>query len=151
MQEERIEAPAGIPPADPCEALPAPSRPAIPGRVLEVLSGDTLRIRLKGLGDRRVRLAGLEAPPPATPLGKVARHRLGRGLKGELVWVVADSPLGASEIRACVEQLAEIQLAMGLGRFLEADAALLGPSAACRARRAEAQAKASRLGIWMIP
>lgn len=150
MQVERIEDSEGIPSADLCETLATSALPAWPGQVMQVLSGDTLLVRLKGIGLRRVRLAGLEAPEPRAPLGAVARYHLGRHLKGELVWVVAERPRSGfpPEFRGSVEQLAEAQLALGLGRFREEDAEGLGPSATCRVRRAEAAARKGQLGIW---
>lgn len=52
MQEERVELGEGLPPVDPCESLPSAPQRAYPGKVLAVLSGDTLVVQLKGLGSR---------------------------------------------------------------------------------------------------
>lgn len=148
MQEERVELGEGQPPADPCESLPSAPQRALPGKVLAVLSGDTLVVQLKGLGSRKVRLAGLAAPELGTSLVAVSRYQLAKRALGQRVWVSFDGPPGSDTLVGSVEQLGEGQLELGLVSFREDEAERLSPAAACRARRLEAAAKASRLGIW---
>jgi len=148
MQVERVELGEGQPPADPCEALPSAPQRAYPGKVLAVLSGDTLRVQLRGLGSRTLRLAGLAAPEAKHPLAAVSRFHLAKRALGQRVWVSLDGTPGPDTLVGSVEQLGEGQLELGLVRFREDEAERLSPTAACRARRLEAAAKASRLGLW---
>lgn len=148
MQVERVELGEGQPPADPCEALPSTPQRAYPGKVLTVLSGDTLVVQLKGLGSRKMRLAGLAAPEAQHPLAAVSRYHLAKRALGQRVWVSLDGTPGPDTLVGSVEQLGEGQLELGLVRFREDEAERLSPTAACRARRLEAAAKASRLGLW---
>ena len=137
---------------DPCEALLVAStdRPAWPGIVVEVPSGDTLIVQLKGIGRRRVRLAGLQAPQVNDPMAAVSRFHLASVAKGLRVFVVLE-PQGKhwpEEVVAVVEDFAEVQLAAGLGRFLPEEGRLLGAYVSCRCMQAEARVRQGRVGIW---
>lgn len=140
------------PEPDPCENLLAASvdRRAWPGLVAGVPSGDTLLVRMKGAGLRRVRLAGIQAPHSAEPLGAVARYHLSRLALGQRVFVVHDlSPKAWPEpLVAQVEHFAEAQLGAGMARFRPDEEDLLGAYLACKCRSAAAQAEEARLGLW---
>lgn len=148
--QTQIQAPAAV--ADPCEGLLAAShdRPATPGRVVDALSGDTLLVRIKNVGLRRVKLAGVKAPQAGDALFAVSRFHLARMSKGLLTFVVMDPPKGAwpDPVTAAVEDFTEAQIADGMGRIVEAEVEQLGAFGACRCRRAEAQAREAKLGVW---
>lgn len=136
---------------DPCESLLGQSqdRPAWPGIVLEALSGDTLLIQLKGIGPRRVRLAGLRAPGQGN-LAAVSRFHLARLAKGIRIFVVLEPPWKAwpAEVTALVEDFTEAQLRAGMGTYQPEEAGLLGGYLACRCQGAERQARATGIGVW---
>ncbi|HNX94494.1 MAG TPA: hypothetical protein PKL14_04970 [Holophaga sp.] len=152
LVQAQVQAPTLAAVADPCEGFLAASHdlPATPGRVVDALSGDTLLVRIKNVGLRRVKLAGLKAPQVGDALFAVSRFHLARMSKGLLTFVVMDLPKGAwpDPVTAAVEDFTEAQIADGMGRIVEEDVELLGTFGACRCRRAEAQARQAKLGVW---
>jgi endonuclease YncB( thermonuclease family) len=136
--------------SDPCETLLSASveQQAWPGIVRDVLSGDTLLVQLKGIGLRRIRLAGLRAPQGS--LAPVSRFHLSRLAKGLRIFVVLDPPWTTwpEEVVAPVEDFTEAQLAAGLARFVPEEEQLLGPYASCRCQRAEDAARKAKAGVW---
>lgn len=136
---------------DPCEQLLAAStdRPAWPGIVLDVPTGDTLLIKLRDIGQRRVRLAGLRAPREGEPMAAVSRFHLSRLAKGLRVFVVLEPPrVWPQEVVAVVEDFAEAQLAAGMGRYLPEEAPLLGAYISCRCLRAQERSRQAKTGLW---
>lgn len=97
---------------------------------------------------RLAALAALAAPELGTSLVAVSRYQLAKRALGQRVWVSFDGPTDSGTLVGGVEQLGEGQLELGHVRFREEEAERLSPAAACRARRLEAAAKASRLGLW---
>jgi len=146
---------AQAPEADPCEALLGSSGipPAWPGIVLDASTGDTLQIQLKGIGTRRVKLAGILAPRGSESLAAVSRFHLAHLAKGMRVFVILDPPwkIWPPQVTAVVEDFAEAQLAAGLAQNLREEQNSLGPYAACRCGRAEQQAREAGLGLWGKP
>jgi endonuclease YncB( thermonuclease family) len=116
--------------------------------VLDVLSGDTVLVQLKGVGLRKIHLAGLRAPKDH--LATVSRFHLSRLAKGIRIFVVLDPPwkIWPGDVTALVEDFTEAQLAAGMGRYVPEEENLLGPYVACRCRRAEAAAQQARTGLW---
>lgn len=145
-----VQAPATE--VDPCEGFLAATsdRPAMPGRVVDALSGDTLLVRIKNVGLRRVKLAGVKAPQAGDALFAVSRFHLARMSKGLLTFVVMDPPKGTwpDPVTAVVEDFTEAQIADGMGRIVEEEVEQLGAFGACRCRHAEAQAREAKLGVW---
>jgi endonuclease YncB( thermonuclease family) len=137
---------------DPCEPLLAASHvlPAWPGIVIDVISGDTILVQLRDIGRRRIRLAGLRAPSGADPLATVSRFHLTRLAKGLRVFVVLDPPWKTwpEDVVAPVEDFTEAQLAAGMGGYVAEEGNLLGEYLSCRCRRAEADAREAKSGIW---
>jgi len=142
-------------PPDPCEALlgGGGSQPAWPGIVLEAATGDTLLIRLKDIGVRRVKLAGIQAPKGEGTLSTVSRFHLARLAKGLRVFVILDPPWKAwpAEVTAAVEDFSEAQLGAGLAKGTHEGVSGLSPYVACRCDRAEQRAKDAGLGLWGAP
>jgi len=118
--------------------------------VLDVLSGDTLWVRIKDVGTRRVKLAGVCAPADKEPLAAVSRFHLLRMAKGLRTFIVMTGPVGdwPDQVTATVEDFAEAQLGAGMGHLVEAELSQLGAYTACRCRKAESQAQAARAGLW---
>lgn len=123
------------------------------GRV-RVIDGDTLR-----LGDRTVRLAGIDAPEGGQPCGTVARD-CGAAARQALAELVAGRPVtcrqaGHAEswgraVAFCTaggDDLSEAMIARGMAVFA-ARYAHQWPSEAPRLAAAEAQARRAGRGVW---
>jgi endonuclease YncB( thermonuclease family) len=141
--------------ADPCEALlgEAQSRPAWACIVLDVPQGDTLLVRVKDIGVRRVKLAGLRAPHGREFLAAVSRFHLAAMAKGLRTFLVMEPPPKPwpDEVTASVEDFSETQLRDGMGQLVESELGILGAYKACQCRQGEAQARKSKAGVWLTP
>lgn len=137
---------------DPCEALlgQGQSRPAWACIVLDVPQGDTLLVRVKDIGVRRVKLAGLRAPQGREALAAVSRFHLAAMAKGLRTFLVMEPPPNPwpAEVTASVEDFSETQLRDGMGQLVESELEGLGPYKACLCRQGEAQARKSGAGVW---
>ena len=146
---------AQAPEADPCEALLGACGipPAWPGIVLDAATGDSLQIQLKGIGIRRVKLAGIKAPQGSESLAAVSRFHLAHLAKGVRVFVILDPPwkIWPAQVTALVEDFSEAQLAAGLAQTVAGELGALGPYASCRCGHAEQLARAAGLGLWDKP
>lgn len=139
----------------------APSAAPVDGRVVRVVDGDTVVLRLDG-EERRVRLLGVDAPESITPGRSVecwgpqaaaaARRLMPRGAR---VSVATDPTQGAEDRHGRL--LGEVTVAGGggtvnvalvregaAGVFRGDGRARLGPSL----RAAEREARAARRGLW---
>ena len=144
--------PAQEPGSGSCEPLLTAStdRPAWPGIVVDVPTGDTLIVQLRDLGRHSIRLAGLCAPKGAEPLAVVSRFNLTRLARGLRVFVVLDSPgrPWPETVTALVEDFTQAQLAAGMGQYVPEEEHLLGAYVACLCGQAEEQARRGKRGIW---
>ena len=141
----------------------------IEGRVIEVADGATMTILAKeGSSIHRVRLAGIEAPARERTYGNKSRENLRRLAVGKTVRVettaidakglLVGTVLLMRNPKDCIklpcEQLLDPglrQLSFGWAMIDKANLAGQSEEAQKRYLGAEAQARASRLGLWREP
>jgi endonuclease YncB( thermonuclease family) len=125
----------------------APAATPIDAFVLQVIDGDTIDVVPTGDGDeRRIRLAGIDAPERAQPGGAEATRALSRAILNRRVRlrVEDEDAYGRLVARVFVEG-ADVNLGLVAAghawayRQYTSDEALIG---------AEADAKAARRGLW---
>lgn len=150
--------------ADPCgdPRLESQAYASAEGTVVEVLDGNTLVVDFQArfAGDREgkktVRMVNLEVPPVTEPVGLESQARLDATLSGKSVSVLVSpvqedgAPLNAMvQIRGghSVDENAG-QLEKGLARYRNAGTYAVGGWTDCHYRRAEAQARKAKVGLW---
>ncbi len=146
-----IVAPPTVPPTPVPSATPTPSPEE--GVVLEVVSGDTLRVLIDGV-EKFVRLLGVESPRMNTPLGQLAAEATQSIAEGQPVRLARDvTPTDSrGSLLRYVYRMnddlfvnAEV-VRQGWARAV-ADPLNVAQSAALSA--AEAQAASAAVGIWV--
>jgi len=133
-----------------CLFLPAVAA-AWPGKVVGVTDGDTLTV-LRGQEQVRVRLYGIDAPERRQPWGDRARQVLGELAYGQTVEVqeMDRDRYGrtVARLEAQGRDVGRELVRQGLAWVYERYCATLD----CEAmRRAQADAKANRAGLWADP
>ena len=117
------------------------------GRVERVIDGDSLRIRISGLGPVEVRLHGVDTPEYDQPYGSAAERELRRLVARQRVDLVSETVDSYGRLVATVyrgdlnvnRELVRRGYAWWYRRYARFDFAL---------RRAEKEARAQRLGLW---
>ncbi len=133
------------------------AEPSLRGKVLRVVDGDTVQVKVQGQGVRRIRLASIDAPElgsperPGQPYGATARRHLD-GLLGRATVMLTCHDVDPHGRPVCDLHLpaggtaSQAMAAAGLawanregdGRFLRDAAVAAG----------EARARAARRGLW---
>ena len=125
------------------------------GRVLKVLSGDTLIIRFPKGGVKRVHLPCLAVPQIGEQGFEASRAGLVKLLGGKREVEVFLSWSGLPKAESFFAMVGsfdwtEIQIANGLGRFVPGAGYEMGSYSKCRCQLAEQKAKDQRLGVWAL-
>ncbi len=133
----------------------APATTAVQGRVVRVLDGDSLLLRIEGQGVRGVRIAGIDAPEKGQPFADVARRALLAKLDDReiRVEVVKTDFFQRLVGRVFVEgrDAGLAQLHAGLAWHFKRYDADLAPAQRRRYAQAERQARLRGLGLWRDP
>jgi len=136
-------------------ATAAPATTAVQGRVVRVLDGDSLLLRIEGQGVRGVRIAGIDAPEKGQPFADVARRALLAKLDDReiRVEVVKTDFFQRLVGRVFVEgrDAGLAQLHAGLAWHFKRYDADLAPAQRRHYAQAERQARLRGLGLWRDP
>lgn len=148
------------PTADPCgnPEIESSFWSVVSARVVRVEAGDTLTVSIKGSDVRRVRLIGIDAPSRAEPFGEASRRLLEGLVAGRVVdvWVqFGPERRLPAELSGVVHlprlDMLDVNLLMlqsGLARHQRAAPYTMSNHAECHYRRAEADARDARRGLW---
>jgi endonuclease YncB( thermonuclease family) len=165
LATSRIAASAA-PAADPCgdPRLVSQGYTMFPAIVLEVESGDRLRVRVdaaqhtpaENVGTYAVRLVATEAPAPGSPAAEKARNRLAERVLGkEIQLLVSPFQEDGTPVNVIVQGVSPEftdenlgQIAAGMARAVDQGAYDVDWYLRCQYRRAEEAAKSERLGMW---
>jgi endonuclease YncB( thermonuclease family) len=117
------------------------------GRVERVIDGDSLQVRIEGLGLIEVRLHGVDTPEYDQPYGSAAERELRRLVAWQRVELVSETVDSYGRLVATVyrgdvnvnREMVSRGYAWWYRRYARFDAAL---------RRAEKEARAQRRGLW---
>jgi len=123
------------------------------GRLLKVLSGDTLLIRFPGHGVKTVHLACLRAPRPSESGFEASRKALTELIGGKTeveVDLASISNLNRKSLTAMVEMSvwSKAQLEAGMACFAPVTNYEMSSYEECHCRLAEKKAKEAGIGIW---
>lgn len=147
---ERDAAPASGAAGSAADTSPA-DEPAVEadlaGRVARVIDGDSLQVRVRGLGVIEVRLHGVDTPEWDQPYGRAARRELRRLVARQRVDLVSETTDSYGRLVATVyrgdlnvnREMVRRGYAWWYRRYAGLDFAL---------RRAEKEARAQRRGLW---
>ena len=134
-------------------ALPAST--AVEGRVVRVLDGDSLLLRLDDGGVHGVRIAGIDAPEKGQPYADVSRRALLAQLDDRRIRLetIKTDVFGRLVGRVFVDgrDAGLVQLRAGLAWHFARYDADLAPAQRRRYAQAERQARLRGLGLWRDP
>jgi len=145
--------------AVPAEARPRPPRIEVPAVlqawVVGVTDGDTVKVHAPGLPELRVRLLGIDAPESGQDFGKVAKRVLADKVMGrELLLHTRGLDRYGRVLAKLLCDGVDVNLAMvreGLAWHYAHYASTQHSGDAALYARAEAQARAGRVGLWAYP
>ena len=157
---------AAAPAADPCgdPRLVSQGYTVFPGIVVEVDSGDRLRVRVdaakhtpaENVGTYAVRLVATEAPTPGGLAAQTSRTRLsGRLLGKEIHLLLSPFQEEGTPVNVIVQGVSPGfadenlgQIAAGMARAVNQGAYDVDSYLRCQYQRAEEAAKSAGLGMW---
>jgi endonuclease YncB( thermonuclease family) len=121
--------------------------------VVEVIDGSTMTIRLGDKSKRRLHLAAVVAPQIEDKLWAAARAKLTSLALNQTVSILVnpsndkDKELwGVVHVKA--QDINEVMLEEGLGRFREPEAYAISSYTACVYRLVEGEARKAKRGLW---
>ncbi|MGQ0542777.1 MAG: thermonuclease family protein [Blastocatellia bacterium] len=130
----------------------SPPKNAFDGRVISVLSGDTLHVTDRSSKNHQVKLSSAKAPDPAKPIGKQSRDHLANLVQGRDVVVIAQRNAENGTIIGKVMfagvNLGAEQIRSGFALFDQNEETVPTQEDQDLYSRAEAYAKNSTAGIW---
>jgi len=136
-------------------ASAAPATTSVEGRVVRVLDGDSLLLRIDGQGVRGVRIAGIDAPEKGQPFADVARRALLAQLDDREIRVeVVKTDFFQRLVGRVFVDGRDAGLALlhaGLAWHFKRYDADLAPAQRRRYAQAERQARLRGLGLWRDP
>lgn len=119
------------------------------GRPARIISGNELVLLDNGGAMHRVRLSGIDTPPPNQPWGAAARRHLRTLVMGRSVMLFYRSTEQTQEIRGQLRHGgADINIRMLSAGLARLDPAGLSPMDVEKYTAAEQRAQAAGLGIW---
>jgi endonuclease YncB( thermonuclease family) len=123
------------------------------GTVVEVIDGSTMTIRLGDKSERRLHLAAVVAPQIEDKFWAAARAKLTRLALNQTVSILVnpsndkDKELwGVVHVKA--QDINEVMLEEGLGRFRKPEAYAISSYTACVYRLVEGEARKAKRGLW---
>jgi endonuclease YncB( thermonuclease family) len=132
-----------------------PASTAVEGRVVRVLDGDSLLLRLDDGGVHGVRIAGIDAPEKGQPYADVSRRALLAQLDDRRIRLetIKTDVFGRLVGRVFVDgrDAGLVQLRAGLAWHFARYDADLAPAQRRRYAQAERQARLRGLGLWRDP
>ena len=123
------------------------------GTVVEVIDGSTMTIRLGDKSERRLHLVAVEAPQTEDKFWAAARAKLtSLALNRNVVILVSPSKDKDKELWGVVQvkeqDINEVMLEEGLGRFKKPEAYAMSNYTACVYRLVEGEAQKAKRGLW---
>ena len=123
------------------------------GTVVEVIDGSTMTIRLGDKSERRLHLVAVEAPQTEDKLWAAARAKLtSLALNRPVLILVSTSKDKDEELWGVVQvkgqDINEVMLEEGLGRFRTPEAYTMSNYRACVYRLVEGEARKAKRGLW---
>lgn len=130
----------------------SPPKNAFDGRIISVLSGDTLQVADRSSKNHQVKLSSVKAPDPAKPIGKQSRDHLANLVRGRDVVVIAqrnaENGTIIGKVMLAGVNLGAEQIRSGFALFDQNEETVPTQEDQDLYSRAEAYAKNSAAGIW---